>query len=111
MDEKQFTPEEIQDYQNKVLHFLEKEKEDTKIKDMISRKVEESSWRDLIKKMSNKKMDEESIEELNPDTVTNMILDQAMEALPSDLQSFVEQYITEYLKKKKIPTDSLPNPK
>lgn len=111
MDEKQFTPEEIRDYQTKVLHYLEKEKEVEKIKDSISRRVEESNWRDVIKKMSGNKMDEDSIEELNPESVTNMILDQAMEALPSELQSIVEKKITDILKNKKVPADSLTNPK
>ncbi|KAK8834888.1 hypothetical protein M9Y10_043126 [Tritrichomonas musculus] len=111
MDEKEFTPEEIHEYQNKVLHYLEKNNEVDKIRDFISRKVEESNWRDVIRKMSGKKMDDESIEELNPDSVTNMILDQAMEALPAELQSFVEQKITDSLTSKKILADSISNPK
>ena len=111
MDEKEYTPEEMRDYQTKVLHYLEKEKEVEKIKDLISRKVEESNWRDVIRKMSNKKMDEESIEELNPESVTNMILDQAMESLPNDLQSCIEKNITDFLTRKKILADLLTNPK
>ncbi|OHT12200.1 hypothetical protein TRFO_18105 [Tritrichomonas foetus] len=52
-------------------------------------------------------MEDESIEELTPEIVTDMIIEQAIESLPDDLQPTVENYINEVLTRKKIPAESL----
>lgn len=110
-NKKEFTPEEINQYQTKVMQFLEKEKEVDNIKNLITRKVDETNWVKQVRDLGTQRINDETIEELTPETLTAMILDQAIDVLPSDLQSMVEKYIVEFLTKKKITPDQATNSK
>ena len=96
---------EIAEYRAKVLKVIESEGEVDKIQHLISNLVGESSWRDAVKKMCNKKMDQESIEELTPELVTQMIIQDAINAIPKTITSAVDKHIRDVLTKKKVPVE------
>jgi hypothetical protein len=97
---------DVDAYCAKVMSILEAEGEVDKIQNLLSRLVADSNWRDDVKRMSSKKMDGDAIEDVTPESVTEMVMADAIEALPNSLQEAVTKYITEFLKKKKVPAES-----
>ena len=97
---------EILDYSAKVLHVLEQDGEIERIQNLIARLIGESSWRDSVKRMSNKIMDQESIEDLTPESVTEMIMADAIAAVPPDVTAAVDKHIREFLTRKKVSSET-----
>lgn len=102
------TEEEINKYKENVLKVLETDGEGDKIRNIITKKIYESNWTTDIKRMSSKRIDQESIEELTPESVTQLILEEAIDAFPENLVNLIISDITEFLTKKMIPAESVP---
>ena len=97
--------EEVAEYTAKVLHVLEQDGEVERIQNLIARLIGESNWRDSVKRMSNKIMDQESIEDLTPESVTDMMMADAIGAVPADVTEAVDKHIREFLTRKKVSSD------
>jgi hypothetical protein len=96
---------EIDEHAAAVMKILEADGEIEKIQSLISRLVCDSNWRDEVRKLGSKRMDTDQIEELTPESVTEMIMNEAMEVLPSSVEGAVVRHIREFLTKKKVPAE------
>jgi hypothetical protein len=88
-----------------VMRVLESEGEVEKIQSLIGKLVFESNWRDEVRKLASRRMDQENIEDLTPEAVTEMIMAEAIDLLPPSVQSQVCRHIREFLTKKKVPAE------
>lgn len=99
------TEEDIEAYTGKVMQVLQAEQEIAKIQKLITRLADESNWRDSVKKMSHKLMDNENIELLTPESVAEKIKADAIKELLGTVQEPIDKYIKEILTKKKVPAN------
>jgi hypothetical protein len=88
-----------------VMRLLESEGEVEKIQSLIGKLVFESNWRDEVRKLAARRMDQENIEDLTAEAVTEMVMAEAIELLPASVQSQVARHIREFLTKKKVPAE------
>jgi hypothetical protein len=56
-----------------------------KIQSLIARLVSESNWREDVRRLVLRRIRQESIEELTPEAVTEMIMAEAIDAFPASL--------------------------
>jgi hypothetical protein len=96
---------EIDEHAAAVMKMLEADGEIEKIQSLIGRLVSDSNWRDEVRKLGARRMDTDQIEELTPESVTEMIMGDAIEALPNSVEAAVVRYIRDFLTKKKVPAE------
>lgn len=100
--------EELKKWQSEVYKMMESSKEIDSLRQTIRKIINESNWREEVKKMSSNVMDQGSIEDMTPESITDSIINDAMNALPKNLQETIEKQIKEFLVNKKV---QVPNKK
>ena len=100
--------EELKKWQSEVYKMMESSKEIDSLRQTIRKISNESNGREEVKKMSSNVMDQGSIEDMTPESITDSIINDAMNALPKNLQETIEKQIKEFLVNKKV---QVPNKK
>ena len=100
--------EELKKWQSEVYKMMESSKEIDSLRQTIRKIINESNWREEVKKMSSNVMDQGSIEDMTPESITDSIINDAMNALPKNLQETIEKQIKGFLVNKKV---QVPNKK
>lgn len=94
--------EELRKWQSEVYKMLESTKEIDALRQTIRKIINESNWREEVKRMSNSVMDQGAIEEMTPENITDAIIGEAMAALPKNLNETIEKQIRDFLVNKKV---------
>ena len=97
--------EEIATYTAKVLQVLEAEGQIEKLRQLVRQLVGQSDWKEQVRRRARRKIDSESPEKLESETVTEMIREDALNAIPNGVITEVTKHIAEVLKKKMVPID------
>ena len=94
--------ERVAECQKSILALLESENEVEKIKNMIRNNISGSNWNQAVWQICSKRIDEENINDLTPESLANLIADEAFEAIPTSIHESLEKYIVEILTKKQV---------
>jgi N-methylhydantoinase B/oxoprolinase/acetone carboxylase alpha subunit len=97
---------EVDEHAAAVMRLLEADGETEKIQTLIGRLVNESSWRDEVRRIAGRQMDTDQVEELTAESVTEAVMRQAIDALPEAVEATVRRHIRDFLTKKKVPAEA-----
>jgi proline dehydrogenase len=97
---------EIDEHATAVMRLLEADGEIEKIQTLIGRLVNGSNWRDEVRRIAGKQMETDQIEDLTPESLTEAVMKQAIDALPDTVEAAVRRHIRDFLTKKKVPAEA-----